>query len=177
MMAGPVPPQIETPKTFIGVGARELVILAAAALLDILILLTPLHLVVRVILAVLLMGLGLAIAFGRDQRSGKTVEAVLLDMLRFYKRARLRQKGTDTAQPQAHSVKMPAATDSADEPLSAENELAGEQARGLFTVKPLPLGAGLFFSIVSLAFLAGLLAWLWLGGVLELRIWLLGQSF
>ena len=69
-MADPVPPQIESPKTFIGVSARELVILGVAGLLGVIVLLIPVHLVVRVGLAVLVVGFGLAVAFGRDRRSG-----------------------------------------------------------------------------------------------------------
>ena len=105
-MADPVPPQIESPKTFIGVSARELVILCVAGLFGVIVLFIPVHLVARVGLAVLIVGFGLAVAFGRDRRSGKTLEEILLDLVRFYSRARFQQKGTDTAQIPAPKIRL-----------------------------------------------------------------------
>jgi len=91
---GAVPPQIESPKTFIGVGARELAILGVSSLLGLVTLFIPVHLAIRIGVAVLIAGLGLAVAFGRDRRSGKTIEAFVFDLLRFYSRKRFRQKCT-----------------------------------------------------------------------------------
>jgi hypothetical protein len=176
-MTDPVPPQIESPKTFIGVSARELVILCVAGLLGVIVLLIPVHLVVRVGLAVLVVGFGLAVAFGRDRRSGKTLEEVLLDLVRFYSRARFQQKGTDTAQIPAPKIRLAVSPERTPEQESVRRDPVGEEDHGFFKVKPLPLGGGLLLSILSLAFLAGLLAWLWLGGVVELQAWLVGPGF
>ena len=176
-MAGPVPPQIEAPKTFIGIGARELVILCVAGLLGVIVLLFPIHLVARVGLAVLVMGIGLAVAFGRDRRSGKTLEEVLLDLVRFYNRARFQQKGTDTAQIPAPKIRLAVSPERTPEQESVRRDPVTEKDHGFFKVKPLPLGAGLLLSILSLAFLAGLLAWLWLGGVVEIQTWTGGPGF
>lgn len=176
-MAGPVPPQIEAPKTFIGVGARELVILCVAGLLGVIVLLFPIHLVARVGLAVLVVGVGLAMAFGRDRRSRKALEEVLLDLIRFFNRARFQQKGTDTAQIPAPKIRLAVSTERTPEQESARRDPVAEEDHGFFKVKPLPLGGGLLLSILSLAFLAGLLAWLWLGGVVEIQAWLVGPSF
>lgn len=171
-MAGIVPPQIETPKTFIGVGARELVILGVCGLLGILSLFIPLHLAIRIAVAVLLVGLGLAFAFGRDRRSGKTLEAYLFDLLRFHTRKRFRQKGTDeeavSAAGMQHSTR--AVQQKEPEPIPIGAAIPTENAR--VWVKPLPLGPGLFFSVLSFAFLVGLLAWIWLGGLTEIQAWL-----
>ena len=98
-MSGIVPPQIETPRTFIGVGARELAILGVSGLLGLLALFLPLHPALRIAAAVFLAGSGLALAFGRDRRSGKTLEGWLLDLLRFYGRKRFHQKGAMEAHP------------------------------------------------------------------------------
>jgi len=70
-MDGAVPPQIESPKTFIGVGTRELVILGVCALLGTLSLFIPSHPAIRIGVAVLVAGLGNA-AFSSDKRVGGT---------------------------------------------------------------------------------------------------------
>ncbi len=169
-MPGRVPPVIQSPKSFIGVGTRELVVLGGGAMLALLTLLLPFGVVLKVFLGVLVVGLALALAFGRDKRSGKTVEAVLYDVLRFHKRARYRQKGADGRPPPAPGP----------DPSTAPTPEAGAspaEAPGWIRVRPLPLGGGLLLSILSLAFLAALLAWVWLGGLEEIRLWFLGPGF
>jgi len=171
-MAGAVPPQIESPKTFIGVGARELVILGVCGLLGILSLLIPSHLAIRIGIAALVAGLGLAIAFGRDRRSGKTIEAYLFDLLRFYTRKRFRQKGTDEESLATQKIRSSLQAELSVEPEPIHAGIASPIEDAWLTVKPLPLGAGLLFSILSFAFLAGMLAWIWLGGLAEIQAWL-----
>jgi hypothetical protein len=176
-VAGVVPPQIESPKTFIGVGARELVILGVCGMLGILTLFIPVPLAIRVGAAVLVAGLGLALSFGRDRRSGKTIEAYLFDLARFYTRKRFRQKGTDeqTSSPTRlqHSVKVDESptVGPADIGMASLIESAG------LRIRPLPLGPGLLFSIISFAFLASLLAWIWLGGLSEIQTWFGNTGF
>jgi len=172
MLTGAVPPQIESPKTFIGVGARELVILCVCGLLGILSLFIPLHPAIRIGIAVLIAGLGLAMAFGRDQRSGKTLEAYLLDLLRFYTRKRFRQKGTEEETPSGPKVRHALRAEAPVEPETISAGMASSFDDARIRVKPLPLGPGLLFSILSFAFLAGLLAWIWLGGLAEIQAWL-----
>lgn len=171
-MTGAVPPQIESPKTFIGIGARELVILGVCGLLGILSLFIPLHPAIRIGGAVLIAGLGLAMAFGRDRRSGKTLEAYLFDLLRFYTRKRFRQKGTDEEAPSSPSMRHVLRAEAPVEPGSMSAGMASSLEGARIRVKPLPLGPGLLFSILSFAFLAGLLAWIWLGGLAEIQAWL-----
>ena len=174
-MSGAVPPQIETPKTFIGVGARELVVLAAGGLLGLTTLFLPIHLIPKVGLAVMAIGLGLAIAFGRDQRSGKTLEAYLTDVIRYHSRKRFRQKGAIEAQPPTTAAQT--TPDAATLERWTVGMVGVPASRGRVRVRPLPLGAGLLLSILSFAFLGSLLAWIWLGGLAEIQAWLLGGSF
>jgi hypothetical protein len=171
-VAGVVPPQIESPKTFIGVGVRELTILGVCGLLGILSLFIPFHLAIRIGIAVLVVGLGLALAFGRDRRSGKTLEAYLFDLLRFYTRKRFRQKGTDEEAPSAPRIRHSLRKKAPVEPEAISVGMGSPIDDTLIRVKPLPLGPGLLFSILSFAFLAGLLAWIWLGGLSEIQAWL-----
>ena len=125
----------------------------------------------------LFVGIGLAVAFGRDRRSGITLEEVLLDLVRFYNRARFQQKGTDGAQIPAPKMRLAVPSEIPQEQETDIRDPVTEKDHGFFKVKPLPLGARLLLSILSLAFLAGLLAWLWLGGVVEIQAWTVGPGF
>ena len=176
-MAGAVPPQIEAPKTFIGVGTRELVILGVCALLGTLSLFIPSHLAIRIGFAVLVAGLGLAMAFGRDRRSGKTIESYIFDLFRFYTRKRFRQKGTDEEAPSPQKMRRSLRAEASVEPEPISAGIASPIEDAWISVKPLPLGAGLLFSVLSFAFLAGLLAWIWLGGLIEIQAWLGVKGF
>src|SRR5512146_2905498 len=88
-----VPPLIERPKTVVGVGARELIVLGAFGLLSLSMFLLPGSFVLRIGLATLFVGCGAAVAFARDPHSGKTIEAYLADRLRFAGRERFWQRG------------------------------------------------------------------------------------
>jgi len=157
-----VPPVIEQPKTVIGIGGREMVVLGVAVFLVLLIVITPAPMLVKVGFGVLVGGLGVVLAFGRDHESGKTAEAYLLKILHFRKRSRFHQRGASV------EVVNPA-------PVSVDTEIcsspSGEGSKPLLTIRPLPLSGGLFFGVFSLAFLATLLAWLWLGGYQEMSLY------
>lgn len=159
-MTGVVPPTIETPKTVIGVGTRELVILGIACLIAIGILLAPIQLVFRVGLAALALGSGALLALGRAPTTGKTFEEYLLDRWRFFKRDRFLQMGAGYVQPSP--------------PVEATiHETAFDQAdidrvfkrQKVVQMTPLPLSWGGFFSVLSIAFLLMLLVWIWTGGL------------
>lgn len=175
-MTGNVPPRIESPKTFIGVGLREVLILGLGGMLAIAALLSPVHLALRIGLAVLGIGFGLALAFGRDRRSGKTPEELLRDLIRFHSRAKFLQKGT---QRRTHPVPDPIVGFPSGEYRRREQpaESSGRGEVPGLRVKPLPLGPGLMLSAVSLAFLAGVLAWIWLGGLAEIQAWMMVSEF
>jgi len=175
-VSGAVPPQIDSPKTFIGVGARELVVLGVGGLLGLTTLFLPIHLVPKVGLAVLVIGLGLAVAFGRDRRSGKTLEAYLTDVVRYHSRRRFRQKGANEAPLPIPAVQT-AVSRTAPMEIRSDEVIGDTAIAELVRVRPLPLGAGLLFSILSFAFLGSLLAWIWLGGLAEIQAWLLGRGF
>lgn len=155
-----VPPLIEPPRTLIGVRAREVIILAATILPAVALLFLPGNLVLRVGAAVFLTGLGVGLAVGRDPHSHKPLEELLYDRLRFTGRARFWQRGAGALADPALRWK----------PAEAAEEAEREEGAWL-RVRPLPLGAGLWLAIVSLSVLAGLLAWIWLGGLREIMVW------
>ena len=63
-MTGYVPPTIQSPKTVIGVGTRELIILGGGLLVAILVILSPLGLIAKVGLAALVVGICALLALG-----------------------------------------------------------------------------------------------------------------
>jgi hypothetical protein len=168
-MTKPVPPRIESPKSFIAVGTREFIILGIGAVVVLLVVILKIGFIAKVGIAVLVVGLGLSAAFGRDRRTGKTIEQYLFNLLRYYSRARFRQRGA-----------MPSRTRTQPEPAQEDSDLVPDKGRkrarawssprGL-RVRPLPLGPGLFFAVLSFSFLGMLLAWIWLGGLAEIQLW------
>jgi hypothetical protein len=173
-MTGNVPPRIESPKTFIGVGLREVLILGAGGMVVIAVFLLPVHLAVRIGLAVLAAGLGLAMAFGRDRRSGKAPEEMIRDLIRFHRRGRLLQKGSG-----APGVPDPLiGTPSGEIPHPAPTlEATSRREHARLRMKPLPLGPGLVLSVMSFSFLAAVLAWIWLGGMTQIQTWMMVKGF
>jgi len=160
-----VPPKIHTKKTLIGVGAREVVILGAGAVVALAVLFLPISLVVKVGLAALIMGLGALLALGRSPGTGRTFEKHFLDIWRFYREPRYYQKGAGYVR-EAREAPVPA-MDGARE---VEKAFKVQKNREWITIKPLPLSFSGFFSVLSLSFLLMLILWIWTGGLQELLI-------
>ncbi len=161
-MGHEVPPIIEAPKTVIGVGLRELLLLTVFGVAALLALLLPLPLPLRIGISVLLALFGLTWAFGRDRRSGKPIEAILLDRVRFLSQVRFWQRGAGAGE---ESVLAP--------PLmhEPEEDLRRSTTEPLLQVPAIPITAMVWFEILSLAVLASFLSWAWLGGMRELLLW------
>jgi len=164
-MTGVVPPTIERPKSIIGIGTREMAILGLGLVIGMLVVISGLGLILKVGLAVLVMGLAALLALGRAPTTGKTFEEHFIDILRFYSRSRFLQKGTSGETELRKAVEEPvySATD-------IERVFEKQAERGLVRVRPLPLNWNGLFGVVSFAFLAALLAWIWLGGLQELLL-------
>ena len=156
-----VPPLIERPKTVIGVGARELIVLAVFVVLGLSMFLFPVSFVLQIGLGTLWVGVGAAAAFGRDPHSGKTLEAYLADRLRFAGRERFWQRGAGA---------MGASEASWAAAQERSRPKAWTRSRRI-EIQALPLTAGLWLKIVSLAVLVALMAWIWLGGLQEILVW------
>lgn len=167
-MTGVVPPTIETQKTVIGVGTRELVILGIAVLIAIGVLLAPIPLIFRIGLAALVLGSGSLLALGRAPTTGKTFEEYLLDRWRFFKRDRFLQRGAGYVQP------SPAVEVAEPEPAFSRADIdrifKRQKAGGVIQMSPLPLSWGGFFSVLSITFLLMLIVWIWTGGLEELLL-------
>jgi hypothetical protein len=164
-MSGVVPPTIDKPKTVIGVGMRELVILGVGLMLGLLIVVSSLGLILKVAIAALTVGLAALLALGRAPTTGKTFEEHFIDILRFYGRGRFLQRGTSTEQEIRREVEQPVYRAS-----EIEKVFKKEAAKGVVKVKPLPLSWSGLFGVISFAFMLALLAWMWGGGLEELLI-------
>lgn len=167
-MTKPVPPRIESPKSFIAVGAREFIILGIGAAVVLLVFLLKIGFIAKVGIAVLVIGVGLSFAFGRDRRTGKTIEQYLINLFRYYGRARFRQRG---AMPATATKRLDPSRDPSDSDLDGISEAASAKPPGILRIRPLPLSPGLFFVVLSSSFLGMLLTWIWLGGLTEIQLW------
>ena len=159
-MSAAVPPTIEKPKTVIGVGMRELVILGIGLLLALMVVVSHLNLIPKVAVAALIVGLAALLAVGRAPTTGKTFEEHFIDILRFYRRGRFLQRGTSTEQEVRRQVEEPVYRAS-----EIEKVFKREAAKGVVKVRPLPLSWSGLLGVVSFAFLLALLAWMWGGGL------------
>lgn len=159
-MTGVVPPTIEKPKTVIGVGMREVLILGVGLMLGLVVVVSGLGLIAKVALAAIIVGLAALLALGRAPTTGKTFEEHFLDIVRFYARGRFLQRGTSSKQEIRKAVEQP--TYRASE---IEKVFQREATKGVVKVKPLPLSWGGLLGVVSISFLLALLAWMWGGGL------------
>ncbi len=164
-MTGVVPPTIEKPKTVIGVGMREMVILGIGLVIAMLVVISSMNLIIKVGLVVLIVGVAALLALGRAPTTGKTFEEHLIDIIRFYTRGRFLQRGTSAEQELRKAVEQPAYS-----AVDIEKVFDKQAEKGVVKLKPLPLNWNGLFGVVSLAFLAGLLVWIWGGGLRELLL-------
>lgn len=152
-MAGATPPKIEdAPKSFIGVGTRELAICAAGLVGAVLIYTTEIYAPFKIGLAILVAGACVGIAFGRDPKTGRKLESMLFQFLSFHGRDKFHQKGVSHV-------------DIHEYPEEKKEKPPKKEAKPLFTVKPIPLGATFIIQLCSIAFLGVLVTYLWGGGL------------
>jgi len=164
-MYGAVPPKIHTERTLIGVRTREVVILGISGLIALGAILTPIHLVIKMGLAALILGSGALLALGRSPRSGKPFEKYLLEMWNFYRRPRFYQRGAGYVE-EAREVRE----FTRDDAKEIDRAFKKQRTREIITIKPLPLSMGGFFSVLSISFLIMLILWIWTGGLQEYLI-------
>lgn len=157
---GIVPPRIEPPKTIIGVGMREAILLGSGFMLSILVVLSGMALILKAGLAALIMGLAALLALGRAPATGKTFEEYFLDIYHFHKRDRFMQRGVGELREERVIY----------QPASIENAFIRDATKGLVQMRPLPLSLNGVLRVLSLCFLVMLFVWLFFGGLQELLL-------
>ncbi len=167
-MNGVVPPVIESPKSIIGVGTRELIILGVAVFIGISVIISPMSLVLKVGLTALVLGLGALLALGRSPNTGKSFEEYFLDLWRYYRRPKYLQRGAGQPEEFPPIEALPIEEPRVEAP--ERERVARRSKRAVARMNPLPLSWGGFFSVLSITFLLMLIAWIWTGGLQEVLI-------
>jgi len=188
-MSYPVPPSFDLEETslvsFVGVGMRELLIVGGGLLLGIMAgVALPAGWPIKIAVGTMLAGFGFWLAIGREPGTNRKFEEVFLDYIRFRRRPKVHQRDFVQTQevddpfstPDEFEYSRPADTEEKkgriaeaawDVSLLPEKDQIA-RAAGWFKVRPLPLTGAVLLNILGLALLAGLIAWVWLGGLKSL---------
>lgn len=193
----PVPPSFDLEETsfvsFVGVGMRELIIVGSGLLLGIMAGITlPAGWPIKIAAGTLLAGLGFWLAIGREPGTNRKFEEVFFDYLRFQKRPKVHQRNYLAAPEADDPFSTPDEFEYSQEAEAKPtrgrrqiSELAWDvsqlpemeqltKATGWFKIRSMPLTGAALLNILGLALLAGLLAWVWLGGLRSLLAGLSG---
>lgn len=187
-MSYPVPPSFDLEETsfvsFVGVGMREVVIVGSGILLGFMAgVALPAGWPVKIAVGTLLAGFGFWLAIGREPGTNRKFEEVFIDYIRFWRRPKVHQRNYIAApedddpfsSPDEFEYSQPveiqttrkrrriadAAWDVSQ--LPEMDHLA--KVKGWFKIRSMPLTGATLLNILGLALLAGLLAWVWLGGL------------
>ncbi len=159
--------------SLVGVGMREITIVGSGLVLGIIAgVAIPAGWPVKIAVGTLAAGLGYWLAIAREPGSGRKFEDIFKDMLRFRRRPRVYQRdyipgpeerNVFSAQDLHESqVPDPAAGWAVDQ-LPDYGTLPA--ARDWFKIRSMPLTMGGILNVLGLALAAGILTWVWLGGL------------
>lgn len=191
----PVPPSFDLEESsfvsFVGVGMREFIIVGIGILLGIMAgAALPAGWPVKIAAGTLLAGLGFWLAIGREPGTNRKFEDVFFDYLRFQRRPKVHQRNYIAAPDADDPFFAPDVFDPGQSETSGKADESHERPRqvsemtwdvsslpemeqlakvkGWFKVRSMPLTGATLLNILGLALLAGLLAWVWLGGLKSL---------
>jgi len=171
----PVPPPINKPKTVFGIDFREVLIISICLILGLVIVfLIPGPFYIRLFAGILLVLIGVGMALGRDPATGKPVELIVLDFIRFAYRPRYYRRGSagsgfnqysQTGQSSQRKNRNVGQSDVDEQ----QDFYPVDRPKPMFTYEPFPLGLSFFFSIFSTSFLITFVVWLWFGGANQIN--------
>lgn len=175
-----VPPPFDLEETsfvsFVGIGIREVIMVGSGLLIGIIVgVAIPWGWPVKIGVGTLFAAFGFWLAIGREPGSNRKFEEVLLDYLRFHNRPKVHQR---------HYTDQP---DEGD-PFSTPDEFEGSdhavrearvpwdvsqlpsldqinRAQGWFKIRSIPLTGATLLNFLGLALIAGILTWVWTGGL------------
>lgn len=196
-MSYPVPPSFDLEETsfvsFVGVGMREVIIVGSGILLGIMAgVALPAGWPVKIATGTLLAGFGFWLAIGREPGTSRKFEEVFIDYVRFRRRPKVHQRNY-MAKPEADDPFSSPDEFEYSPPIEKQTTRKRRQiadaawnvsqlpemdqlakATGWFKIRSMPLTGATLLNILGLALLAGLLAWVWLGGLKSLLAGLSG---
>jgi hypothetical protein len=180
-----VPPAFDLEETsfvsFVGVGAREVVIVGGGLALGVLLGVSiPWGWPVKIGAGTLLAAFGIWLAIGREPGSNRKFEEVILDYIRFLRRPKIHQRHfrdqTEEGDPFSTPDEWEAPQTGADTPPEKEAAAVWDisrlpsleqinRSRGWFQIRSFPLSGGSLLNVLGLALIAGILTWIWTGGL------------
>ena len=159
--------------SLVGVGMREILIVGSGLVLGIIAgVAIPAGWPVKIAIGTLAAGFGYWLAIAREPGSGRKFEDIFKDMLRFRRRPRVYQRdyvpGPEegdmfSAQDLYDSQVPDTAADWAVDQLPDYGTLPA--ATDWFKIRSMPLTIGGILNVLGLALAAGILTWVWLGGL------------
>ena len=184
----PVPPSFDLEETsfvsFVGVGMREVIIVGSGILLGLVAgVALPAGWPVKIAAGTMLAGFGFWLAIGREPGTNRKFEEVFIDFIRFRRRPKVHQRNyigvpedddpfasPDIFEPGYKQQGEHANTGRKIRDASWDVSRLPEmdqlaKATGWFKIRSMPLTGATLLNILGLALLAGLLAWVWLGGL------------
>ena len=187
----PVPPSFDLEETsfvsFVGVGMREVIIVGSGILLGIMAgVALPAGWPVKIASGTLLAGFGFWLAIGREPGTNRKFEEVFIDFLRFQRRPKVHQRNYIAPPEEDDPFSSPdifeGGSKEAEVPTQRRRQISEltwdvsqlpemdqlARVKGWFKIRSMPLTGATLLNILGLALLAGLLAWVWLGGLKSL---------
>jgi len=184
----PVPPSFDLEETsfvsFVGVGMREVIIVGSGILLGLVAgVALPAGWPVKIAAGTMLAGFSLWLAIGREPGTNRKFEEVFIDFIRFRRRPKVHQRNyietPEDDDPFASPDIFEPGYKQADEHTQKRRKIADmawdvsrlpemdqlAKVTGWFKIRSMPLTGATLLNILGLALLAGLLAWVWLGGL------------
>jgi len=180
-----VPPSFDLEETsfvsFVGIGLREVVIVGGGLLLGIVIgVAVPWGWPIKIGLGTLFAAFGLWLAIGREPGSNRKFEEVILDYLRFQRRPKVHQRHFMDQPEEGDPFSTPDVFEGLEETRTVrEAEIVWDvsqlpsleqinKAQGWFKIRSIPLTGATLLNILGLALIAGILTWVWTGGLKSL---------
>lgn len=180
-----VPPAFDLEETsfvsFVGVGPRELVIVGGGILLGVVMGASiPWGWPVKIGAGTLIASFGVWLAVGREPGSSRKFEEVILDYIRFLRRPKVHQRhfrsqaeeGDPFSTPDEFEASQPEKETVAAKETAATWDIGRlpsleqiNRPRRWFRIRSIPLNGASLLNVLGLALLAGILTWVWTGGL------------
>ena len=158
--------------SLVGVGMREILIVGSGLVLGIIAgVAIPAGWPIKIAVGTLAAGFGYWLAIAREPGSGRKFEDIFKDMLRFRRRPKVYQRdyvsgpeeGDQFSTPDLHEAVIPDPAGWTVDQLPDYGVLPA--SKDWFKIRSMLLTIGGILNVLGLALVAGILTWVWLGGL------------